>query len=105
MPFKRVTGAAKLTPLRDAGADSLLDVAFQGPKSVSVLQKLVSEEDQRVLAAGKLNDIHHIRVNSVPVMAARTGYTGEVGAVGKGEMEGDGGSYAVPINSISGDWL
>ena len=27
--------------------------------------------------AGKLNDIHHIHVNGIPVRAARTGYTGE----------------------------
>eukprot|EP00043_Microstomoeca_roanoka_P020419 m.248122 g.248122 ORF g.248122 m.248122 type:complete len:1120 (-) comp17161_c7_seq1:125-3484(-) len=77
-PTKRAPGPVELTPLRDAGADSLLDIAFQGPKSLPILSRLVDrDEDRTALAEGKLNDIHHLTIRGMPVIAARTGYTGE----------------------------
>ncbi|EGD79245.1 hypothetical protein PTSG_09967 [Salpingoeca rosetta] len=77
-PTKRVPGPVEIKELRDAGSDSLLDIAFQGPKSMEVLQRLVDTPEQREdLATGVLNTIHHITMKGVPVIAARTGYTGE----------------------------
>lgn len=78
LPFKRAQGRAIITPLRHAGPDSLLDIALQGPNSLELVKRLTDKADQAELNNGKLNDIHHVRINSIPVMAARTGYTGEV---------------------------
>ena len=67
-----------LTNLRDSGEDSLIDLAFQGPLSRTILCELAANNEERAsLMSGKLNDIHHIHVGGIPVRAARTGYTGE----------------------------
>eukprot|EP00730_Choanoeca_flexa_P019121 TRINITY_DN9332_c0_g1_i1.p1 TRINITY_DN9332_c0_g1~~TRINITY_DN9332_c0_g1_i1.p1 ORF type:complete len:1095 (+),score=303.67 TRINITY_DN9332_c0_g1_i1:124-3408(+) len=76
-PGKRLAHSANIYPLRDAGDKSLLDIAFQGPESLEILARTVSQEQARELHNGKLNDIHHLNIGDVPVIAARTGYTGE----------------------------
>ncbi|MCZ7643782.1 MAG: serine hydroxymethyltransferase [Planctomycetota bacterium] len=77
-PGKRAPGPVQLRALRDAGADGLLDLAFQGPLSMELLAELAGSDAERAaLRAGKLNDIYHISVAGIPVRAARTGYTGE----------------------------
>ncbi|GMV80111.1 MAG: hypothetical protein AMXMBFR7_12950 [Planctomycetota bacterium] len=77
-PGKRAPGPVQLRALRDAGPDSKLDIAFQGPLSLEILIELAADEAQRAaLRAGKLNDIHPISIGGIPVLTARTGYTGE----------------------------
>eukprot|EP00049_Salpingoeca_infusionum_P009050 m.150125 g.150125 ORF g.150125 m.150125 type:complete len:1115 (+) comp14222_c0_seq1:189-3533(+) len=76
-PYKRLQNPAKLTALRNAGTDSLLDIALQGPESMRVLENLLPKESVAELRRGRLNDIHHVSVGGVDIMAARTGYTGE----------------------------
>lgn len=67
-----------LRNLRDVGSNSLIDLAFQGPLSLTMLLELAKNDEERAaLRGGKLNDIHHIHVGGIPVRAARTGYTGE----------------------------
>lgn len=78
LPFKRVTGKTKITPLRNAGPDSKLDLALQGPKALDVVKSLAAKGDLSALNNGRLNDIHHLTLNGIKVTAARTGYTGEV---------------------------
>lgn len=73
-----MTGKTKITPLRDAGPDSKLDLALQGPKALEIVKKLTPKDQQEILSGGRLNDIHHLKINGIDVVAARTGYTGEV---------------------------
>eukprot|EP00045_Choanoeca_perplexa_P017355 m.249738 g.249738 ORF g.249738 m.249738 type:complete len:1092 (-) comp17514_c0_seq1:2974-6249(-) len=76
-PGKRLTHPAEVYSMRDSGDNALLDIAFQGPKSLEILARTVTDEQASELRNGKLNDIHHVQVDGVPVIAARTGYTGE----------------------------
>jgi glycine hydroxymethyltransferase len=76
-PGKRVP-AVQLRALRDAGKDALIDLAFQGPLSLPMLVELAGDGSQRAaLEASRLNDVMRVTVKGIPVIAARTGYTGE----------------------------
>ncbi|MBI3830522.1 MAG: serine hydroxymethyltransferase [Planctomycetes bacterium] len=78
LPGKRAPGPVKLTDLRTAGKDALLDFAFQGPLSSVILAELAGEPSQRARILGsKLNDFFEVKLQGLPVRAARTGYTGE----------------------------
>ena len=60
---------------RDAGR---LDLAFQGPKSREVLQRLIATEEERHMLQGmRAYDVCSVTLDGVPVEIARTGYTGE----------------------------
>eukprot|EP00055_Hartaetosiga_balthica_P014273 m.77692 g.77692 ORF g.77692 m.77692 type:complete len:1124 (+) comp8549_c1_seq1:227-3598(+) len=75
-PSKRLP-VVTLTDLRDAGSDSLVDIAFQGPKSLEILLTMVPEHQREMLLLGKMNDIYQLTVNNINILAGRTGYTGE----------------------------
>jgi len=75
--LKQVEGTVTLRNLRDAGADSLIDLALQGPKSIDVLAKLTDRRDARVLDALEMNHFVRARLNGAEAIVARTGYTGE----------------------------
>ncbi|MCW8131878.1 MAG: serine hydroxymethyltransferase [Planctomycetota bacterium] len=78
LPAKRAPGPVKITDLRAAGKDSLLDLAFQGPLSAQILSEMAAEPAQKKrLLESKLNDFFDVNLKGIPVRAARTGYTGE----------------------------
>ncbi len=77
-PGKRLPGPAEMRELRSAGADSRIDLAFQGPLSLPILVELAANDQQKqALQNSKLNDILYIDLKGIDVLAARTGYTGE----------------------------
>jgi glycine cleavage system T protein len=60
------------------GDDRRIDLAFQGPKSMEVLLKLVDDgETKRRLAALPKSNLTDIAIDGIDVIASRTGYTGE----------------------------
>lgn len=76
-PARRIP-PVQLRPLRDAGEDSLVVFALQGPLSLETLCTAVATEPEREwLRGSRLNQLSNISVDGVPVMVARTGYTGE----------------------------
>jgi glycine hydroxymethyltransferase len=78
MPGKRLDGPVAFRALRDAGKDSLVGMAFQGPLSLKVLQELAeSRADKWALAHMAMNTIISARLAGLPTRVARTGYTGE----------------------------
>ncbi|AKU89808.1 glycine cleavage system aminomethyltransferase GcvT [Vulgatibacter incomptus] len=73
--FEWMKSHAKAGPVvRDAGAD-FAQLALQGPKAIGILQKLTSA-DLQAIAFFRFAEIE---VDGKPVIAARTGYTGEDG--------------------------
>lgn len=75
---KRMPGPVQIRDLRSAGADSMLDLALQGPGSRDLLIHIAdSEEDRRRIAAMKRNHVARARVGGCDVWLAMTGYTGE----------------------------
>ncbi|MCK6474548.1 MAG: serine hydroxymethyltransferase [Planctomycetes bacterium] len=78
-PHRRVPGPVEFRDLRNAGQDSKLDLAFQGPLSATILAELAKNDAQKnAILASSLNDILHVELKGIPVTAARTGYTGEL---------------------------
>jgi glycine hydroxymethyltransferase len=78
MPGKRLDGPVAFRALRDAGEESLVGMAFQGPLSLRVLQMLVEERsDKWDLAHMGMNTIIPARLAGLSTRVARTGYTGE----------------------------
>ena len=64
--------------LRDAGADRLVGVAFQGPVSLRVLRELTATPaDAAQLCRAMPNAIVRVGLAGRPALVARTGYTGE----------------------------
>jgi glycine hydroxymethyltransferase len=73
-------GRAKIRDLRDpaSGADQLLDIALQGPKSLRILLQLADDDASRKAIAGlRRADVTPARVAGIQMFVARTGYTGE----------------------------
>jgi aminomethyltransferase len=56
-------------------SDQYAQIALQGPKAISILQKLTSFD----LSTIKYYWFRKIEIEGIPVIAARTGYTGEDG--------------------------
>ncbi|MBN1343906.1 MAG: serine hydroxymethyltransferase [Phycisphaerae bacterium] len=77
-PLKRVEGSVELRNLRDAGADSLVDLAIQGPRSFDVLASLTDRDDAAPLKRLELNEFARIGLAGGKAIVARTGYTGEL---------------------------
>ena len=78
MPAREIDAPVRLRDLRDAGDESLIGLALQGPESPAVLQKLADKPSER----GRLerlvrNAIATVRLAGLKAMVARTGYTGE----------------------------
>ena len=64
--------------LREAGPDSLVGVALQGPASVRILQALSEGRgERRTLQYLVANTFTCLTLAGVPALVARTGYTGE----------------------------
>lgn len=77
-PGKRAPGPAEIVVLRHAGEEARIDLAFQGPLSMDVLAELAANEGQRqLIRKSRLNDILTLEIGGIPMIAARTGYTGE----------------------------
>ena len=78
MPAKELDGPVDIRPLRDAGEESLVDLALQGPASLQVLEGLFAD-------ASEIRSVRHLPANravwvtlaGVRALVARTGYTGE----------------------------
>jgi glycine hydroxymethyltransferase len=78
MPGKQIEDPVELRNLRDAGADSLVDLALQGPLSQRLLMKLAATpEDRARIERCIMNEVVHVKLGGAQVIAARTGYTGE----------------------------
>lgn len=77
-PLKQVDGSVELRNVREAGADSLVDLALQGPKSLDVLCRLAGDNDREALRQLSMNACTTVRLHGVRAIAARTGYTGEL---------------------------
>jgi len=79
-PWAQVTAPAVLRDLKDAasGADQLRDLALQGPASLAILQACT--DDARIkfaLARIRRTDLIETTLGGMPLVIARTGYTGE----------------------------
>ena len=78
-PEKVAPGPVTLRHLKDpaVGADQLVDIAFQGPVSLPVLQRLCRDGAERK-ALDELGKFHHtpIHVGDIEILASRTGYSG-----------------------------
>ncbi|MCY3913102.1 MAG: glycine cleavage system aminomethyltransferase GcvT [Chloroflexi bacterium] len=79
-------GAARLPVRADlldlkspaAGDSARLDLAFQGPKSRQVLQRIVATDDERrALDAMRMNHVRAFTLAGADVEISHTGYTGE----------------------------
>ncbi|RJO64557.1 MAG: glycine cleavage system aminomethyltransferase GcvT [Myxococcales bacterium] len=79
VPQRRVLIPATLRDLKDPrwGAERRVDVAFQGPKSRDVLLKLLDPAERQRLKAMKRTGCGEYTLAGLPVVIARTGYTGE----------------------------
>ncbi len=62
----------------ESGADRLVDLALQGPKSLAILQSL-TEDPRQQRALARIRRTHFIEtvLAGIPLIVARTGYTGE----------------------------
>jgi glycine hydroxymethyltransferase len=79
-PWIRIQAPAVLRNLKEAsaGKDQLRDVALQGPASLAVLQACSDDPRTRlILGQVKRTDLAEVTLSGIPVVAARTGYTGE----------------------------
>jgi glycine hydroxymethyltransferase len=79
-PWVKVSARATLRNLKDpaAGADQLRDLALQGPASLAILQACTDDPRTRfTLAQIHRTDLAEVSLAGIPVIAARTGYTGE----------------------------
>jgi len=75
---KRAPGRVTLRNLREAGDDSLVGLALQGPVSLQVLSGLCAgPEEARRLGRLQPNRIMRATLAGAPALVARTGYTGE----------------------------
>lgn len=79
-PWVKVPAPAALRNLKDpaCGKDQLRDVALQGPASLAILQACTDDPKVRfALAQVKRTDLIEVVLSGIPLVAARTGYTGE----------------------------
>lgn len=80
VPARSVEGKAVLRNLKDpaAGADQRMDMALQGPASLAILQSLTDDPRQRdALARVRRTELIEMELAGMPLIIARTGYTGE----------------------------
>jgi glycine hydroxymethyltransferase len=79
-PWVQVEAPAILRDLKDpsSGADQLRDVALQGPASIAILQACTDDAATRAaIARVRRTDLTEVVLSGIPVVIARTGYTGE----------------------------
>ena len=79
-PWLAVEARATLRNLKDpaVGADQKRDLALQGPASLKILQELTDDEELKAdLARVRRTELIECDLTGVPLVIARTGYTGE----------------------------
>ncbi len=79
-PEKTVEGQAVLRNLKDpsSGDDQRIDMALQGPNSLRILQSLTDDPALRTrLARIRRTEFIEAELAGIPLIIARTGYTGE----------------------------
>jgi glycine hydroxymethyltransferase len=79
-PWVQVEAPATLRNLKDpaAGERQLRDLALQGPASLAILQACTDDPaTQAALARVRRTDLIEVELSGIPIVAARTGYTGE----------------------------
>jgi len=79
-PAKTIEGQAVLRDLKDpsSGADQRIDLALQGPNSLRILQSLTDDPTLRIrLARVRRTEFIETELAGIPIIVARTGYTGE----------------------------
>jgi len=79
-PLKKLMGKAEIRDLKHSscGGDALIDLAIQGPESITILQNLVQSpwlKDQ--LRRLQKNHFVETELSGIRVIVSRTGYTGE----------------------------
>ncbi len=79
-PWVQIAAPAELRNLKDlsSGADQLRDIALQGPASIAILQ--AGTDDSKIkfaLARVRRTDLIETELSGIPLVIARTGYTGE----------------------------
>ena len=62
---------------RKAGADMLVDIALQGPRSRDILLKLAKPTDARKIMRLNRTELCECKLAGMDVVVSRTGYTGE----------------------------
>ena len=78
MPAKMPAGPVEIRDLRDAGEESRVGLALQGPVSLSLLRALTnSSADSDVLQRLAPNTFAEVTLAGRVALVARTGYTGE----------------------------
>jgi glycine hydroxymethyltransferase len=76
----RLPAPAILRDLKDpaTGADQRVDLALQGPRSLAILQSLTDDARlKRRLARIRRTELGEMALSGIPLIIARTGYTGE----------------------------
>ncbi len=76
-PWIDPDGPVTLRDLRGEGPDALVDIALQGPRSRAVLLRLLSGRDRHDLIALRRTEFRELSAGGIPILCARTGYTGE----------------------------
>lgn len=79
-PWLEVEARAVLRNLKDPqlGADQKRDMALQGPASLQILRRLAEDDELKAaLARVKRTELIECDLAGVPLVIARTGYTGE----------------------------
>jgi glycine hydroxymethyltransferase len=79
-PGVEVEVQAVLRNLKDAGSGErqLRDLALQGPASIAILQACTDDPATKArLARVRRTDLIEVELSGIPIVAARTGYTGE----------------------------
>lgn len=77
-PSRRLDSPVRIRDLRDAGEDSLVGFALQGPSSGRLLAKMADSDTHRRTVEDLVKNRHATaRIAGVGVRLARTGYTGE----------------------------
>lgn len=76
-PWIDPDGPVTLHDLRGEGPDALVDIALQGPRSRAVLLRLLPAPDRHHLIALRRTEFREVAMGGIPVLCARTGYTGE----------------------------
>jgi glycine hydroxymethyltransferase len=79
-PWLQVEAPAVLRNLKDSasGEGQLRDLALQGPASIAILQACTDDPTAAAaLARVRRTDLVEVELSGIPIIAARTGYTGE----------------------------
>lgn len=79
LPDREVPDKFTIRNLRQAGANSRIDLALQGPLSRDILMELAdTSADCNAIAALPPTALVSVRMNGSEMLVARTGYTGEL---------------------------